>query len=143
MQTRKAAGLSERDPIAMNKHAREGLWQITLPIMFTALVVLVIAFLSTGLGGLDASRWGSISLIWLIIPAMLAILIGILILIAGIFAVVKISQAIPGAAFRIMQAISRAGAMTRMAGDRVAAPFMRAHSISAGVRSLARQILRK
>jgi hypothetical protein len=138
-----ADGQIERNQISRQKHSSEVLWQIMLPLVICVVVLLVISVLAIGLGPLDARQWGSISLIWLILPAMLAVLITFLLLVAGIFASVKIIQMIPGAAFRLQKALNQLGTMTRMTSDRATEPFIRLHSISAAIGSLKHQVVRK
>ena len=116
------------------------LWQITVPILIGGVILLALSLLSIGLGQSEASRWADISLIWLIVPAMVGVLITLVILIGSIFGVVKVIQVIPIAAFRLHKGLIQVSAMVRNVSDRIAEPVLRAHSLSAAIKTLKRQI---
>jgi hypothetical protein len=126
----------ERNPVSRQKHASEVVWQITLPLVLCGLLLLVISALSVGLGPGDASRWGSISLIWLIIPVMLAALIVFILLVAASYVIVKITRFIPGAAFRVQRALNQVGDITLQTSNRAVEPFIRLHTLSASIKRI-------
>jgi len=132
----------ERNLASKQRHSHEVLWQIMFPLTISALIVIAISVLSVGLGAVDASRWGSISLIWLIVPIMLAVLIGFLLLIAIIVATSKIIEVIPRGAFQLSKVFTQLDMIARDAGNRITEPVIRTQTLSAAFMSLRRQIPR-
>jgi hypothetical protein len=143
MENTASADQNEHNPISRQRHTSEVLWQITLPLIICAVGLLAISVLAVELGQVDARRWGSISLIWLILPAMLVVLIVFLLLVAGILGALKIIQVIPGAAFRLQKVLNRVDDVTTSAGNWIAEPFIRLHLFSSAIGSLMHQVSRR
>jgi hypothetical protein len=133
----------DRNPIAYRKHREEVLWQITLPILIGALILLVFALLTIRMEAGETSRWADISLIWLITPAMVIILISLVMLVASIYATVKLIQVLPFYTFQLLRGLIQAGSYVRMLGDRVVEPMLRASSLAASLKTMKRQITRR
>ena len=79
-------------------HRRQVLWQVILPVVLGALLlVAVIVLLSmAAVGGTgDLSRWAAISTMWLVIPVTLAGLLVLVVLIALNYLTARILHVIP------------------------------------------------
>jgi hypothetical protein len=78
---------------------RRQLWtQILLPILIAApvfIAVIIITSLATFRGNGDVNRWAAISTMWLILPIMIASLIFLMLLIAMIYLMARITALIP------------------------------------------------
>ena len=72
--------------------------QILLPILFTVLIFVTLAIitsLATFRDHGDVARWAAISTIWLILPVMIAGLIFLILLIAMIYLLSSLTSVIP------------------------------------------------
>lgn len=130
----------ERNPVAHQKHRKETLWQITVPIIVGGLVLLTLSVLSIFMEAGDASRWADISLIWLIIPVMFGTLLSFFLLVISIYATVKVIQVLPRYSFRLTEGLKLVGYYVHLAGDRAVEPFVRIKSTGASLSMLNRQI---
>ena len=78
---------------------RKQMWtQILLPILFTFLIfvtVTIITSLATFRNHGDVGRWAAISTIWLVLPVMIAGLVFLIFIIALIYLLSRITNAIP------------------------------------------------
>src|SRR4030067_653884 len=78
----------ERNPITHQIHKREVFWQITIPVVIGAVIVLAIAsmvILATATGSGNVSDWADASLILMILPTMLMVFILMLILAGPVY----------------------------------------------------------
>jgi hypothetical protein len=140
MNSRKIDPKKERNPITHQRHRKEVLWQITLPILIFGLILLAFSVLAITMSPNQASLWADISLIWLIMPVMVITLISLVMLIASIYAVIKIIQVLPVYAFRLQNGLILVRARFRHIANRSVEPVLRIHSLSAGINSFFRQI---
>jgi len=65
------------------KHRKQLAWQIILPIVLTALLIVALIVLinvATFNQGGDVARWAAISTIWIVVPIMIGMLIFIVLL---------------------------------------------------------------
>jgi len=135
--------LNERNPITHMRHRKETLWQISIPIGISGLILLVLSVLSTQMVPDDASLWADISLIWMISPLMLVGLLSLATLVMSIYATVKLIQVLPFYMFRFHRSLLLIGAYLQSASDRAVEPFLRAKSFSASAKTLSKQVLKK
>jgi len=113
--------------------------QIFLPLIIGAVLILALAVFST-FGQSDAlSRWGDISLIWLILPMLFVGLIALVLLTGLIYVTVRLMQSLPVFARRVQNLFATIGYQVSRMTDKAAAPVIRARSISAGVRRMVRR----
>jgi hypothetical protein len=87
-----------RDHPSYQLHRKQMWTQILLPIFFAVLVfvaVTVITSLATFRDQGDVDRWAAISTIWLVLPVMIAGLIFLILVIAMIYLLARITTAIP------------------------------------------------
>jgi len=138
--------LPERNPFAFRKHRREVFWQITIP--FLVLLVIFLAMLVLPWFGSSAtvSRWGDISLIWIIIPTLLVTLVFIVITIGLIAAVVGLIRFIPPKMRQLLDLLFRLGRLVEKISDLLVEPVLKVESMrasaSAAKRSTKRAICR-
>jgi hypothetical protein len=130
----------ERNPVTQTRHRREVLWQITIPVVVGALVLLLLAFLAAFQTSMDqASIWADISLIWMIVPALIAVLIFFLFLAASIYLAVRLIGVLPGYFFMAHGWLLLAGDRLRQAEGKMVEPVLRARSFTARLEMLKRQ----
>jgi hypothetical protein len=127
-----------RNVITQEAHRREVFWQITMPVGFFGLLVLlgaILIVLQTA-RGTDPSNWANISLIWLILP-MLVILLIILAIVAGLaYAVTWLYIQLPPFAFKTQEFLKLAFIQVKKVCDLIVEPILRLHSFQASNRVL-------
>ncbi len=137
MDSQKRSTSPERNPKTHAAHKREVFWQITAPLV-TGILVLLAAVgaivYSTIQPVTDVGRWASVSLIWLIVPALFFALL-ILAVVAGlVFAVSYLMGKIPHAALVVQlffeQIKGKAGQVLNLSAE----PILRINAIWAAIR---------
>jgi cell division protein FtsW (lipid II flippase) len=136
--------LRERNPITHQRHRREVLWQITVPVGIFALALLALAILvvvqaSAG----QASVWADISLMWMIIPAFIITLILFVFLAACVYLVVLMIGVLPYYFLRAHEWLILVGGRMEDIQDRLIEPFLRIRSALASLQELDHQIRKK
>jgi hypothetical protein len=134
--------LPERNPVTHKAHRREVLWQVTVPLIIGVLVLLALAVLSA-MGGTDqVSRWGDVSLIWLILPSLLVALIFLVITAGLAFGVIWLVRVLPGYARQLQALFETVTVKVKQISDLMVEPFLRIQSFIAGVQTLMRALKR-
>jgi len=129
------------NPLSRRRHQREILRQVTLPILLGSVILAAICVLAWvwGMGGGEVSRWASISLLWLIVPVMLAALVTLLFLIGSIYLTVRLIVAIPKYSYQALGWLLLVGVYLHKLNDRLVEPFLRMQMISASMKTLTRR----
>ncbi|PWB74074.1 MAG: hypothetical protein C3F07_08555 [Anaerolineales bacterium] len=73
------------------KHRKQLAWQIILPVVLTALLIvalIVLVNVATFRDNGDVARWAAVSTIWIVVPIMIGMLI-FLVLLAGLVYLMK------------------------------------------------------
>jgi hypothetical protein len=134
---------SLRNPLTWEKHRKEVLWQITVPVAIFTAIVVIVWLASWGLGYASASRWADISLIWLIVPILFAALIVIVLQAGMIYLLIRLMRVLPFYAYRTHGFLNIIGIRISSAGNRVVEPVLRVQSFQASLRSFGRALRRK
>lgn len=134
---------SERSSEAEQKHRREVLLQITLPLVIFGLIILALAVFAASGGPGNASRWASVSLIWLLIPLILIAFIFLIILGGLAFGVTRLIGVLPGYTHQVQDFFDRIGELVQQGSDKVVEPFLRAQSFIASVQAVKKNLKRE
>jgi ABC-type transport system involved in cytochrome c biogenesis permease subunit len=133
--------LLERNPATYESHRREVFRQITIPLIIGVVLLVAacgaIVWGSFWVGG-DASRWADISLIWLILPAMLATLVFLLVTGGLVYLTVLLIARLPPLFLKLFNLFTRINAALRRAADKAVEPVLRVESWKAGWKRLRR-----
>jgi hypothetical protein len=128
-----------RNQVTYEKHRREVMRQVYLPLIISVVFLCVIAgfLVVAGLGGsIDVSRLADVSLIWLIIPALIVTLV-FLALTAGLtYGVIWLLIQLPPLTRRAQDFMARVNRAVRKGADKSAAPFIRGKGLAASWRAL-------
>lgn len=143
MKSQSPAIQPPRNPITHQRHRREVFWQITIPTLAAALLLLILAILATGLAGTPMRKWADISLISLIIPTGLFSLLSMVFLAAGVYAITQFIQVLPGLFYRLHGLLILIGARLGRLGDGLVEPVLRIQSWNASLRVLWKSVKRK
>ncbi|MEJ2708752.1 MAG: hypothetical protein P8074_14145 [Anaerolineales bacterium] len=128
--------LPERNPETHEAHRREVLWQVMVPLIVGVLVLLALAVLSATGGTEQVSRWGDVSLIWLILPMLLVALIFLVITAGLAYGVIWLVRVLPGYARQLQALFETLAVKVKQVSDLAAEPFIRIHSFMAGMQVL-------
>lgn len=79
---------------SQQKHRKEFLWQVLLPLFGGIGVVLLFMAVSVS-STVNQSLWADISLIWLILPILFLALVSLLLLAAMIYGLAKLTNVLP------------------------------------------------
>jgi hypothetical protein len=133
----------ERNPVTQQAHRKQVLWQITVPLVIGAVIILILAVLVATGSPQTASLWADISLIWLIIPVMIISLI-LLALLAGLaYAVIWLVRTIPSYALQAQNFMIMISSQVERLGDMIVEPILRVNAILASLQALSRSLRRK
>jgi hypothetical protein len=126
-----------RNPKTHAAHQREVFWQITTPLLVGVLLILAVVgaiIFSTLQPVTDVERWASVSLMWLILPAMFFSLLFLALLAGLVYLISFLMHSIPRYALVVQlyfeQARSKVGQLLNMAVE----PVLRINSIWAAIR---------
>ena len=143
MKSQSPAIQPPRNPITHQRHRREVFWQITIPSIAAALLLLIFAILATGLTEMPMRKWADISLISLIIPAGLFSLLGLVFLAVGVYATARLIQVLPGLFYRLHGLLILIGARLSRLENGLVEPVLRIQSWNASLRMLWKSVKRK
>jgi uncharacterized Tic20 family protein len=133
----------ERNPVTHQAHRKQVLWQITIPLVVVVTVILVLSVLVATGSPQNASLWADISLVWLIIPMMIASLI-LLLLLAGLaYAVIWLVRTIPGYAMQAQNFMIMITGQVERLGNMIVEPILRVNAFLASLQALRRSLRRK
>lgn len=123
-------------------HRREVFWQITFPLILALLILLGLAGFVIYAGfqsSAGVSRWADVSLIWLLLPAVVATLIVLVILSGLVYLVSKLLGVFPGYARLVQDYFYLVQVRTKSIADKLVEPVLKIRSYKAGADVLRRK----
>ena len=121
----------------MGIHRRQVLWQIYFPLIIIVSLVLfagIGVLLASISGSGDLTRWGDISLIWLISPMLVLIFISFIALGAMVYLLWRILRVLPSYSRQLLEIFLLVQIRVRKASDVAVSPFIYTHSFMASIR---------
>lgn len=131
-----------RNPLTQQKHRREVMWQITIPVIVGTVIMLVVCGLAAALSSPLASRWADISIIWLIPPAFLVTLLFMVINAAGVYLLIKLIAAAPPFFYKAQNFFRRIQIRIGSISDKIVEPVLKVNGWSASARAATREARR-
>lgn len=129
---------------AYQDHKRQKTWQILFPVIFLSLVmvaVIVLLIITTGASGnTQDTHWANISLIWMLLPTIVASLIFLALLGGLVYLMAKLLKVTPLYAAKGQYYARRASEIARTLGDKAVSPILSVNSMQARWRSFRQQI---
>lgn len=120
------------------QHKRQATWQILLPLVLTAVILLAVGILA----GISAfkepalgTRWAGISMIMLIIPALLGGGLFVLLIAVLIYGLAKLYQVVPIYSLIARSYVFKTAFFVHQWSDRIVRPFFLPKIIQAGLHS--------
>ena len=127
------------DRPTIRAHKRQFSWQILMPFLVMAGVIIAGAVLIVKGGATRTSVWADVSVIWLLIPALFLALALMVLVITIIYGMVKLLQILPRYIGKTQDMITRLSAGTRKLADGSTKPFFWFKQAGAVVKSIFRR----
>lgn len=131
---------------SFQKHRRQVIWQIWMPVIAAGVVFLglgLLVVLTPTLGTSRTGHWAAISMIWLIAPLIIFVMLFLALNIGLIYLFNKLLRVLPPY-LRVGQIYSQVMVLrVKALCDRLARPFIRWGEWSAGFHTLRSKIIRR
>ncbi len=108
----------------LRRHRRQFAWQILVPMIVAAVLVILAAVFTLTRGATSNRVWADISTIWLIAPLVILALVLTVVLGALIYGAARLLGVIPAATGRVQSFMASVAKGTRKAADDLAKPFL-------------------
>lgn len=123
------------------KHRKEVIWQIFLPLAVGVLLILILMAVSVS-SAVNQSRLADISLMWIILPNLFVALFVIVLLAGMIYGIIKLTSVLPYYLYKVQVFFNQIKAQIQKMDDRMVEPVIKGKSVSASLKKLARQLFR-
>ena len=146
MNNSQPSRLPERNPVTYQKHRHEVFWQITIPLVIGAIIILiplVLVVLASVIGAPQIEKLANVSLIWLIIIAMVGSLLALVLVVVLIYVLTAMLRVTSPYARQIQDAFHLIGLRVSGASDKAVEPILRYHSFMASLGALGRRLRRE
>jgi len=135
--------LPERNPVTYKRHRKEVMWQILVPVLIGAVIVLALAILATTRTDAQVSKGADVSVIWMITPMLIIALIFLVLLGAMIYAMMSLLGILPSYARLVQDYFDAIRVQVGIVSDKAVEPILRMESIKASLRALGRSLRQK
>ena len=143
MDTYEPKELPERNPVTYERHRKEVMWQILVPVLIGAVIVLALAILATTRTDAQVSKGADVSVIWMITPMLIIALIFLVLLGAMIYAVMSLLGILPSYARLVQDYFDAFRVQVGIISNKAVEPVLRMESIKASLRALGRSLRQK
>jgi hypothetical protein len=136
----------ERNPVTYQKHRHEVLWQITVPLVVGAILILipvVLVILASVTGVSQLNKLAQVSLIWLIIIGMVISLLVIIFTVTMIYAATAVLRTTSPVARQIQDTFLLIRLRVNQYADKAVEPILRYQSFMASMGALGRGFRKK
>ncbi len=129
--------LPEPNRATREKHRRDVLWQITLPLAVTIIIVAALAILVSAPGdNAIASRWSSISIVFMAIPLLLIGVVGLALLVLLAYGLARLLHVIPPYARLLQNYVEFLGIRIKNIANKLVKPIMDLNTFLAAVNKM-------
>lgn len=135
--------LPERNPVTYERHRKEVMWQILVPVLIGAVIVLALAILATTRTDAQVSKGADVSVIWMITPMLIIALIFLVLLGAMVYGVMSLLGILPGYARLVQDYFDAFRVQVGIISNKAVEPVLRMESIKASLRALGRSLRQK
>ncbi len=129
----------QNDHPTIRAHKRQFTWQILIPFLVMAGLIIAGAVLVVTGGGSQTEVWTDISIIWLIAPALILALVVLAIVITTVYGMAKLMQILPHYTGNAQTIFARVANGTRKVADGAVKPVVWVREAGAMVKSLFRK----
>jgi len=127
------------NPETYGQHRRQVWWQILLPVIIGALLVILVAVLAAMGTNLQVAHWGNISAIIMIAPLLVLLLITLVILLAANIGLVRVLQVLPRFSHLVLLTLTRYARILQDWANRTTKPVIGVRSSWAGIKTILRR----
>ncbi len=127
---------SSFDRPAVRAHKRQFAWQILVPFLVMAGLIIAGAVLIVTGGASRTGVWADVSEIWLLIPALFFALAFLVLMITIVYGMAKLLQVIPHYTGKAQGIFALLSAGTRKVSDGATKPFVWFQQVGAVLKSL-------
>lgn len=120
------------------RHRRRAAWQIVLPVVLTALIIvalIVLVNVATFNQGGDVARWAAISTIWIVVPVIAAGLFVLVALTGLVYLMKRLLDVTPTYTGMAQDYAHKIAGYIRRGADAVVRPIFLIEEIRAGLRA--------
>ncbi len=132
----------QRNPKTEAAHRKETWWQITVPLAAGAVLVIVLAVLAGMASASQGSKWADTALIFLIALSFVPLFIALALGAAAAYGLWEANRRLPSLMLRAQEFAAQVDRSVRKASEKIAAPIIKGHALSAKLRALRRRIPR-
>ena len=118
------------------RHRKQLVWQIIMPVVFTALLLVALTVLiniATFRDGGDVGRWAAISTIWIVIPIMLGLLVVLALMGALVYLMQKLLNITPKYTSLAQDYVYIAEGYIKRATEAIVKPVLQLNGILASI----------
>lgn len=131
--------LQQRNPITKETHERQTFFQIYLPLIVVALLVIAVVVLTLVAENEQTSKWADISLVFLISVALVITLITIAAIIIVTYYLTRLLNASPYYLFEVQRVTYIIEVRSKAISNSIVEPILKVSSFFAGARALRRK----
>jgi uncharacterized membrane protein len=129
----------QRNPVTYQLHRRQTIWQIYVPLIVFALLVIATIVLAILAEDEQTSKWGDIALIFIISITMVSFLVVIIGLVVSVIYTRRLSKVTPYYFFEAQRFIYLVEIRVKKVSNIAVEPILRVNSFFAGIRTLRRK----
>jgi predicted PurR-regulated permease PerM len=122
-------------PPSIRVHKRQRTWQILVPFLVFAGLILVLAGLFASGAISTTSTWADVSIVWLIVPMLFFALFFLVVLVFLIYGISKLLQVMPRYTGKTQDFFTSLSGWTRKIADGIANPVVRLNQAGAVIKS--------
>jgi hypothetical protein len=126
------------DRPTVRTHKRQFTWQILVPFLVMAGIVIAGAVLVVTGAAPQTGVWADISVIWLLVPALIFALVFLVIMITIIYGMAKLLQVLPHYTGKAQSIFNQVSAGTQKLADGTTKPFFWFRQAGAVIKSIFR-----
>jgi hypothetical protein len=119
----------------VHNHKRQFVWQILVPFLMMAGLIITAAVLVVIRGPLQARVWADVSTIWILAPMLAFALVIAVVLGFGIFGLAKLTRITPHYTGKAQELVASISTWTRKAADGIVKPVVWLKQAGAAMRS--------
>jgi hypothetical protein len=124
------------DRPTVRAHKRQFAWQILVPFLVMAGLIITGAVLVVTGETSRTGTWADVSVIWILVPTLLFALMFLVIIITIIYGMIKLLQILPRYTGKTQDIFAQVSAGTRKAADGATKPFVWYRQAGAVIKSL-------
>lgn len=134
------------DHLSYQLHRKQVWQQILLPILLTVLIfiaVIVLTSVATFRDNGDVGRWAAMSTIWLLLPVLVAGFVFLLILIALIYLLLRLTNLIPPYSYQVQVIFHRIEGGAKQINKMAHKPMLLVQTLGHELETLAKAAIKK